>query len=154
MENAPWFEQVSIPALLRNARYTYGKAMRTALEEAGYDDIPANGMYIIGGFALERAVPLRELIKQLAISKQGAGQLVDTLVMRGYLSRAVDENDRRQLIVSLAERGRAAAEVQTHAREQVDAALIERVGAGNVHAARRALGVLIELQQSSGEANA
>jgi predicted transcriptional regulator len=109
MANTPWYDQVSIPALLRHARNTYGKAMRAALEEAGFDDIPANGLYIVGGLAIEeREVPLRQLVKELGITKQGAGQLVDALVMRGYLSRTVDDNDRRQLVVALTDRGRAA----------------------------------------------
>ena len=148
MENEePWYAEWSIPALLRQARYTYGKAMRAALEAAGYDDIPANGLYIIGGLALDdERIPLRELVKQLGTTKQGAGQLVDTLVMRGYLSRAVDESDRRQLIVSLTERGRAAAEVQSQARDRIDSELIARIGEDDVRAARRALGTLIEIR--------
>jgi DNA-binding MarR family transcriptional regulator len=152
MEESLWFEEVSIPALLRHARYTYGKAMRAALEQAGYDDIPANGLYIIGGLALDdERIPLRQLVKQLGITKQGAGQLVDTLVMRGYLSRMADENDRRQLIVTLTERGRAAAEVQNDARQAIDAELIERVGEDDVHAARRVLGALIEMRRDEME---
>jgi DNA-binding MarR family transcriptional regulator len=148
MDESPWFEEVSIPALLRHARYTYGKAMRAALEQAGYEDIPANGLYIIGGLALDDdRIPLRELVKQLGITKQGAGQLVDTLVMRGYLSRSADENDRRQLIVTLTERGRAAAEVQNGARQAIDAELVGRVGEDDLHAARRVLGALVEMRQ-------
>jgi DNA-binding MarR family transcriptional regulator len=155
MANTPWYDQVSIPALLRHARNTYGKAMRAALEEAGFDDIPANGLYIVGGLAIEeREVPLRQLVKELGITKQGAGQLVDALVMRGYLSRAVDENDRRQLIVTLTERGRAAAEAQNKARERIDAELIKRVGQDDVHAARRALGALIDMRRKEAEAAA
>lgn len=144
MEEAPWYEQVSIPALLRQARYTYGMAMRAALEEAGYDDIPANGLYIIGGLALDdERLPLRELVKQLGITKQGAGQLVDALVMRGYLSRTVDESDRRQLIIALTERGRSAADVQTKARDRIDGRLLARVSNDEVSAARKVLGSLV-----------
>jgi DNA-binding MarR family transcriptional regulator len=154
MEHTPWYDQISIPALLRHARHTYGKAMRSALEEAGYDDIPANGLYVIGGLALDGDVPLGRLVKQLGISKQGAGQLVDTLVMRGYLSRTVDDNDRRQLVVALTDRGRAAAEIQARARDRVDAELVARVGEDDVRAARRSLGVLIELQQTEAAAAA
>ena len=154
MEHTPWYDQISIPALLRHARHTYGKAMRSALEEAGYDDIPANGLYVIGGLALDGDVPLGRLVKQLGISKQGAGQLVDTLVMRGYLSRMVDDNDRRQLVVALTDRGRAAAEIQARARDRVDAELVARVGEDDVRAARRSLGVLIELQQTDAAAAA
>jgi DNA-binding MarR family transcriptional regulator len=154
MEHTPWYDQISVPALLRHARHTYGKAMRSALEEAGYDDIPANGLYVIGGLALDGDVPLGRLVKQLGISKQGAGQLVDTLVMRGYLSRTVDDNDRRQLVVALTDRGRAAAEIQARARDRVDAELVARVGEDDVRAARRSLGVLIELQQTDAAAAA
>src|SRR5579884_551881 len=151
MEEGPWYEPVPIPALLRHARTTYGKAMRAALEAAGYDDIPANGLYIIGGLSLSNDVPLRQLVKELGISKQGAGQLVDALVMRGYLARNVDARDRRQLIVALTERGRAAADVQREAREQIDATLRARVGDESVREARRALGALIEIDHEEGE---
>ena len=154
MEHTPWYDQISIPALLRHARHTYGKAMRSALEEAGYDDIPANGLYVIGGLAVDGDVPLGRLVKQLGMSKQGAGQLVDTLVMRGYLSRTVDDNDRRQLVVALTDRGRAAAEIQARARDRVDAELVARVGEEDVRAARRSLGVLIDLQQTEAAAAA
>src|SRR5262245_23249822 len=129
----PWYENVTMPALLRHARTTYGKAMRNALEAAGYDDIPGNGLYIIGGLAMGAGgVPIRQLMRELGITKQGAGQLVDTLVARGYLQRTPDEADRRQLIVTLTERGRAAAETQSAARADVDAALLDRVGVADV----------------------
>lgn len=48
-----------------------------------FDDIPANGPYVIGGLALGGEVPLSRLIQELRISKQAAGQLVDALVLRG-----------------------------------------------------------------------
>ena len=73
MEHTPWYDQISIPALLRHARHTYGKAMRSALEEAGYDDIPANGLYVIGGLAVDGDVPLGRLVKQLGIANRARG---------------------------------------------------------------------------------
>lgn len=145
-EDTPWYTDVVMPALLRHARTTYGKAMRDALEAAGYDDIPGNGLYIIGGLAMGAGgVPIRQLMRELGITKQGAGQLVDTLVARGYLQRTPDETDRRQLIVTLTERGQAAAETQAAAREAVDAALLTRVGEADVAAARRTLAALIDI---------
>src|SRR6185437_6422907 len=87
---------IPLPALLRHARTAYGSAMRGALEEAGYSDIPKNGLYVIGGLALGAGdIPLAVLIRDLRISKQAAGQLVDALVSRGYLDRTVDGEDRR-----------------------------------------------------------
>ena len=141
-------EEIVIPALLRHARYTYGEAMRRALAEAGYDDIPKNGLYVIGGLAMDREdVPLGQLIRQMRLSKQAAGQLVDALVLRGYLERAVDPEDRRKLTVRLTERGRAAAEAQAAARQKIDAELLARVGQETVDHARRALIALIEIRE-------
>src|SRR5215471_1970104 len=122
-------DEIVMPALLRHARTTYGAAMRRALAEAGYDDIPGNGLYVIGGLALNREdIPLGQLIRELRITKQAAGQLVDTLVTRGYLERSIDKEDRRKLTVTLTERGRAAAATQATARERVDAELLAAVG--------------------------
>jgi DNA-binding MarR family transcriptional regulator len=145
-ESKPWYEDVVLPALLRHARNTYGVAMRRALDEAGYDDVPKNGLYVIGGLAMGAGgVPLGQLIRELRISKQAAGQLVDTLVTRGYLERAVDPEDRRKLTVTLSERGRAAAAAQAAAREKVDAALAAIVGADDIQCTRRALAALIDI---------
>ena len=136
-------QQIPIPALLRHARAAYGSAMRHALESAGYDDIPKNGLYVIGGLAIGAGdVPLASLIRDLRISKQAAGQLVDTLVNRGYLARTIDEQDRRRLIVTLTDRGRAAAATQAAARERVDAELLARVGTECIEHTRTALGAL------------
>ncbi|MEP7184218.1 MAG: MarR family transcriptional regulator [Rhodanobacter sp.] len=151
----PQHQQVMIPALLRHARNTYGVAMRQALADAGCDDIPANGLYVLGGLAMGAGgAPLGDLIHDLRISKQAAGQLVDTLVTRGYLKRDVDENDRRKITVTLTKRGRAAAATQAKARELIDAELIARVGQADVDIARRTLAVLIDIGKLSTGAKA
>jgi DNA-binding MarR family transcriptional regulator len=145
-DQKPWYEEVVIPALLRHARTTYGSAMRRALAEAEYDDIPKNGMYLIGGMALNaKTIPLGQLVKELGVSKQVASLLVDSLVLRGYLKRAEDSEDRRKSNLILTERGRAAAKVQAAAREKIDAQLLARVGQENVTRTRRTLAALIDL---------
>jgi DNA-binding MarR family transcriptional regulator len=139
-------EDIAMPVLLRHARNTYGMAMRRALAEAGYDDIPGNGLYVIGGLALNREdIPLGQLIRELRVSKQAAGQLVDTLVTRGYLERSADKEDRRKLTVTLTERGRAAAETQRAALEKVDADLLAKVGQDDLDRTRRTLAVIIDM---------
>src|SRR5579863_10135672 len=105
-----WFDDFSFPALLRVARRTYGFAVTQALAEEGCGDMPRNGSFVIGAIARTGA-PLSEIIVALGVSKQAAGQLVDTLVARGYLDRAADPDDRRRLTISLTGRGHAAAEV-------------------------------------------
>jgi DNA-binding MarR family transcriptional regulator len=149
METTAWYTGVVTPALLRHARNTYGAAMRGALSKAGYDDVPLNGLYVIGGLALGAGgVPLGQLVRELRISKQAAGQLVDTLVMRGYLDRTVDPEDRRKLNLALTERGRAAAATLAEAREKISAELVARIGADDVERMRRALAALVDIGQA------
>lgn len=144
-------DDIAIPALLRHARSTYGTAMRRALEEAGYDDIPGNGLYVIGALAATET-PLADIIRALGVTKQAAGQLVDALVLRGYLTREVDPGDRRRLTVTLTERGRAAAAIQTVAREAIDAELLARLGAEKVRHCREALAALIDIGHPEADA--
>ena len=145
-EEKPRFKEIIMPALLRAARSTYGAAMRRALAGEGYGDIPKNGMYVIGGLALGAGdAPLSRLIQELGVSKQAAGQLVDTLVLRGYLERAVHADDRRKLTITLTPRGQAAAAAQAAARMQVDAELLTRVGADDIARTRRTLAALRDM---------
>lgn len=138
-----WFDEVPFPALLRAARRAYGAAIRAALADAGCDDMPRNGSYVIGAIARTGA-SLSQIIKGLGVSKQAAGQLVDTLVTRGYLDRSPDPDDRRRLTVTLTERGHAAATVIRSVIERVDADLAGRVGAEHVAHTRATLAALIE----------
>ena len=147
----PWYEVVSIPALLRHARYTYGTAMREALKAAGHGDIPKNGLYVIGGLALGAGdAPLSVLIRDLRISKQAAGQLVDTPDERGHPERAQDPEDRRRQVVALTARGRAAAEAQSAATKRIDAELAERVGETAPGKLRKLLAVLVGIGRENG----
>lgn len=136
----------SLPILLRHARAAYGLTMRSALAEAGYDDIPASGLYVVGALALHRgARPLSQLIEALQLSKQAAGQLVDTLATRGYLERDIDPEDRRKLTIALTKRGRAAVKVLAAARASVDAELLARVGPKDVERTLRTLSALVDM---------
>jgi DNA-binding MarR family transcriptional regulator len=143
-----WFADVSFPALLRAARRAYGTVVIEALAEAGCDDMPRNGSYLIGAIARTGA-PLSQIIDALGVSKQAAGQLVDTLVTRGYLTRAADPDDRRRLTITLTDRGLAAAEVIRTAVERVDASVLGRVGPEYVAHTRATLAALIEARHDS-----
>ena len=142
-----------MPALLRHARSVYGRAMRRALAARDYDDIPKNGLYVIGGLAMGAGgVPLGQLVRELGVSKQAAGQLVDTLVLRGYIERKTDPEDRRKLTVNLTERGRAAAATQEAVRKKIDAKLVARVGKSDLLCTRKTLAALIDMGNEEAEA--
>jgi DNA-binding MarR family transcriptional regulator len=109
-----------IPALLRAARGSYGHAVRTRLAAGGHDDLPRNGPYVLGGMA-NQGGSAGALIRELGITKQAASQLIDTLVIRGYLEREIDADDRRRMLIELTDRGRAAAAAVRAGVEDVDA---------------------------------
>jgi DNA-binding MarR family transcriptional regulator len=137
-------ETVALPALLRRARRPYTEATLAALAEAGCDDMPRNGSYVLAASARDGA-QLSQITRELGVSKQAAGQLIDTLVSRGYLDRSVDPADRRRLTISLTGRGEAAAAVIRAAVSDVDARLLAHVSAEQVAHARVVLSALIGL---------
>lgn len=139
-----WYEDVAVSTLLRGSLRTYGAAVRAALAEVGCDDVPRSGAYVLGAIARSGS-PLSGIIRELGVSKQAAGQLVDTLVIRGYLLRTPDPDDRRRMTVTLTERGRVAAEAAHSAIEAVDRAVTEQVGPRAVAATRATLAALAAL---------
>jgi DNA-binding MarR family transcriptional regulator len=115
-----------------------GRAIRAALEDAGYDDLPANGPYVISATSVA-GIPLAVIIERLGLSKQAAGHLVDLLVLRGYLDRQVDPEDRRRLVVLPTERGAAAALVIRQVADLLEARLAAELGDADLQATRRTL---------------
>jgi DNA-binding MarR family transcriptional regulator len=111
--------EVVIPALLRGSRGAYGHAVRANLAAGGFDDLPANGPFVLGGIANHGATA-GDLVRQLGVSRQAASQLIDTLVLRGYLEREPDPEDRRRMRIELTDRGRAAAAAVRAGVEAVD----------------------------------
>jgi DNA-binding MarR family transcriptional regulator len=148
--NGHWYDEIAFPALLRAARTTYGDAIRAALAESGCEDVPRNGAFALGSIARNGA-PMGEVVRGLGVSKQAGSQVIDTLVVRGYLDRTPDPDDRRRMTISLTERGSVAAAASRSAVDRVDAELVARVGAEPVASARAALGALIALARDQND---
>jgi|ERR1700722_5562389 len=140
-------ELVVIPALLRSARWAYGDAIRADLAESGYEDLPRNGSFVLGGMA-NRGGSASDMIRGLGVTKQAASQLIDTLVVRGYLTRDTDPDDRRRLVIDLTERGRAAAAVVRSAIERVDSELGAMLSPQELSGLRAGLIALSEIKES------
>jgi DNA-binding MarR family transcriptional regulator len=150
-------EDPVIPALLRGARGAYADAIRERLAAAGYDDLPRNGAYVLGG-AANHGAPIADLVRELRVSKQAASQLIDTLVLRGYLERLADAGDRRRIVIELTERGRGAAAAVEEGVHEVDRRLEELISADGMRGLRNGLLALWHIAETrraaSGEAAA
>jgi DNA-binding MarR family transcriptional regulator len=142
----PAADEVVLPALLRAARGAYSHAIRRRLAAAGFDDMPGNGPFVLGGMA-NRGRSAGELIRQLGTSKQAASQLIDTLALRGYLDRKVDPGDRRRISVELTERGREAGAAVRAGVGAVDAELAEMLSPAELAGFRAGLVALCEIRE-------
>jgi DNA-binding MarR family transcriptional regulator len=136
----------NIPALLRAARGSYGNAVRDSLGAAGFDDLPRNGPFVLGGMA-NHGASAADLIEALEVSKQAASQLIDVLVVRGYLTREVNPEDRRRLTIELTERGRAAAEAVRAGVDLVDTELLAALSPDQFAGLRAGLIALAEIKE-------
>jgi DNA-binding MarR family transcriptional regulator len=137
-----------IPVLLRGARGGYGNTIAAMLAAAGFEDLPRNGPFVLGGMANHGGSAV-ELIRGLGVSRQAASQLIDTLVLRGYLDRQVNRDDRRRMDIELTERGRAAAAVVRAAVEKVDRQLTAMLSPGELAGLRSGLAALAAIKEST-----
>jgi DNA-binding MarR family transcriptional regulator len=146
-----WYDEVVTPALVGAARRTYTLAMRRAMLDGGFEDMPRRGLGVVGGIANNGDAPQEEIVRFLGVSKQAASQLVDVLVTRGYVERTSDPNDRRRVVLTLTDRGRQAAAASAAAVKKVDAAVARRCSPEERATARRVLGVMAEIGQRAVE---
>jgi DNA-binding MarR family transcriptional regulator len=150
-----WYEDVPLPWLMREARDVYRDAVRQTLTNAGCDDVPRNGVFVLA--SLDQSIPApkfnpqADVVASLGLSKQAASQLIDTLVLREYLERRVDPEDRRRMGVRLTVRGRAAAVAVQTAIDAVDTALVQLITADQLHALRAGLAAFRQIPERAAD---
>jgi DNA-binding MarR family transcriptional regulator len=142
---APDPGQASIPALMRGARGSYSRTIADHLGAAGFDDLPRNGPFVLGGMA-NWGGSASDMTRALGVTKQAASQLIDTLVLRGYLTREVNPADRRRMTIDLTGRGRAAAAVVATAIAEVDAQLAQMISPTEMAGLRAGLAALAAIR--------
>jgi DNA-binding MarR family transcriptional regulator len=140
--------EVMLPVLLKPGRGVYGLFIRDALAAAGFTDMPANGGYVLGIVA-PGGSPLSDIIADLGVSKQNARELVDTLVVRGYLERTADPRDERRVLLARTDRGQAASDAVLAAAEDVDRRLVAMVGPERVAHTKETLAALLALRSEA-----
>ena len=141
----PSEDQVVTPSLLRAARGTYRNAIRRNLIAEGFEDVPKNGPFVLGAM-VNFGYPLADVVRELGVTKQATSQLIDLLVLRGYLERSPDQADRRRVILKPTERGRAAAAASRKAVRKVDRELSRHHTQSDIATFRACLSTLIKIE--------
>jgi DNA-binding MarR family transcriptional regulator len=136
----------SIPELMRVARGSYKRAADIELAAAGFEDLPTASGYLLAYLENDED-SIQERIEGLGIKKRELNQLVDTLVLRGYVTRRLDPTTQAESL-ALTERGRAANEASFRGASSVDQELERRLTAAELAGLRRGLAVLGEIKQS------
>lgn len=137
---------VSIGELMRLARGSYKRPIDAQYAARGIDDVPNPGGYILAYLANgEESIP--EMIEGLGIRKREYSQLVDSLVLRGFITRSIDPKD-SMASLALTERGRAAAEAIFEGSRIVNEELERMISPAEIAGLRRGLLALGEIKQS------
>jgi DNA-binding MarR family transcriptional regulator len=87
------------------------------------------------------------------VSRQAASQLIDTLVLRGYLTRQINPADRRRMDIELTDRGRAAADAVQAAIADVDRQLAAMITPADLAGLRSGLTALVTIKDQAGHAH-
>jgi DNA-binding MarR family transcriptional regulator len=135
-----------IPGLMRAARGAYAQVIDDRVDAAGFDDIPRNGRFVLGAMSNLDA-SAADVIDALDVSKQAASQVIDVLVLRGYLERAVNPEDRRRMTITLTDRGRTAGAIVHAGIEAVDAELAAMISPAELAGLRAGLVALAQIKR-------
>jgi DNA-binding MarR family transcriptional regulator len=144
-------DEVVIPALLRAARGSYAHAIGVRLAEAGFEDLPRNGGFVLSGMRYHGGSAV-DMIRGLGVTKQAASQLIDTLVLRGYLTRRLNPEDRRRMTIELTERGQGAAAAVRAGVKEIDAELARMLTEAEMAGLRAGLMALGRIKERAQEA--
>lgn len=122
--------------------------LRAALAAKGFTDQGRSDGYVLRALG---AAPLTvsELAERLAISKQGAGQLVDDMERRGHVERRPDPRDGRARLLHLSERGTAALAAARRFHAQYERRLVREHGADAVATLRAVLTAMAGADQAA-----
>jgi len=132
--------------LLRRAVRRYATPVAEALAGAGFADLPQRAVWAVSALAQsEPGLSGRDLVARMGTSKQAVSQLVESLVVLGYVARLPAPGDRRRTLLRLTTRGRGAARIIDETVARMEAGMADTLGRERLRQLHRAL---IELDEA------
>jgi DNA-binding MarR family transcriptional regulator len=130
MTRSPHSNDFWIPmaGLFEIAKDAFFEDFREELEQTEFADIrPTHGC--IFRFVRGQGMRLTVLAEMAGMTKQSVGEIVDDLVVRGYVKRIPDPEDKRAKLICLTERGERAQATGLALFAKVEKQWAERYGA-------------------------
>ena len=138
----------SILDLMRTAVRSYANAIEERLAIEGIDGLPRNGGFVL--MRLANGEPtIDEMIRGLGVTKQAVSQLIDLMASRGYVTRAVDPEDRRRVSLALTDKGRTAADAIAAGSQAIDEQLSRGLSASEISGLKTGLATLGQIALKS-----
>jgi len=135
-------KHLDVAMLVLRASTQVVDGIQHGLARRGFHDVrPSHGFV----FARVRAgdATVADVAGHLGVTKQAASQLVEHLVQRGYLTRAVDPRDARSRLLALTARGRACTRAAEQAAAETVAAWQGQLDAAAMTGLRAALQAVV-----------
>jgi DNA-binding MarR family transcriptional regulator len=124
--------------LLALAYQQFVTELHEDLGTRGFDDLARSDGYVFRALDAE-PLTTSALAERLGITKQGAGQLVEDMTRRGYLSSRPDPSDRRARLLQLSARGQRALAAARDFHRRYEQRLARRHGRAHVDTVRGVL---------------
>jgi DNA-binding MarR family transcriptional regulator len=134
-------QPLDIGILLAAAYQEFVRELRATVAAQGFEDNGRSDGYVFRALA-DGPMTVSALAERLEITKQGAGQLVESMERRGYVRREPDPDDRRARLVALSERGENALRAARRFHQRYERRLVREHGAEAVATLRALLGAV------------
>lgn len=131
-------QPLDLGILLAVGYQEFVRELRAAMTEHGFGDLGRSDGYVLR--ALDgNPLTVSALAELLAITKQGAAQIIDDMAARGYVERRPSPTDRRSRPLFLTERGQQALATARRFHRRYERRLVRAHGADAVAALRTVL---------------
>ena len=118
----------NFPRLLREFYRDFERKILERLAERGYGDIRASHSQVFANLGMG-AVRVTELAERAQVTQQAMGKMLKELERLGYITRDVDDSDRRAREIRLTQRGIDMTEVSLQVIDELYAEYAEKIGA-------------------------
>lgn len=131
-------QDLDLGILIGLAYQEFVRELRDELARLGYADAGPSYGYVFRSLDIQ-PMNTSELADRLAITKQGAAQLIEEMEARGYVERRPDPADRRAKLLYLTEQGATALATARRFHRDFEKRLAHQHGGAAVGSLRRLL---------------
>ncbi len=106
-------------------------------------DLTVKDLHVLVSLGPQESITSIDLAKRNAISPSRMSRIIDNLFSRGYLTRVIDDNDRRYHRVSLTEEGKAVNKATLEFKKQCESKIKAKLSDQEFAIIQKALSLLL-----------